>query len=877
MSTPRAALLAFLLAAPSVALGGRWQERLAARPELLPAGRAARSPGVLALGRLLDASRMEPEAVEALPVAERAEAMKAALAAVADEAISRARALAAADDDAALESVVGALEDLGAAQGLLDAARLQRAAAASLWARERLAHRNAGAARAKVEGLLDRGSLLRGRGADGTSLDMDHALQRATWALKSIEAAGDPWDVERLRKGLLEAKPGAARDWLDFLRVHDQMNPGAWTPQTVALLPSVAAGLTPQYSAYDWYYEGIAEKRAPALLSKPKGPEVELMLLHYAIGDKEGRAARDWPGLLELVAAMKPAASLDRLRGVIHLLQARVFRKTIPDALWERLLSSPPSNKAEREAVGFLARAANHVRHGSRAALGQALEGAAGADGYEALARLAAQAVFTDIAAKGGRTAAALERLTGDAVMREALHAGDFMHNVVGLSSFLNRGGQRLLAQMLESLVAGANGRLSAGGRYALLEGKIRGAVLERWKEDYRWDDAPESASGADADLGRTVEGLRRGLGGPERLARAAAAVEASLAGEKAVDAGGRALLETARSALAPAALAALGELEAGRRPSAADLKVLARVLGKRHRLADALPDAEAAWAAVKELLAPEQKAKAEAARRRAAAGFLSTDDPAAILRLGSEPVMTCQRCTEETDQNRAGQPVGRVLSGQFRAGYWTQGGVVAARAVLEIGLDQDGRPALFVNRLYERPGMDLNERVRLRSLVDYARHLGVAAVYFTKPPATASGWSFSQERPFSLFRRRFTPVHEEGFPPPGFGAKALSAAMFGAAEDETRSPLTRLAAWLRGSSPIRLGFTADGRPAVRWEGRIIPLAEDPMGKESGVFRLETPAGEPSRFLRLGLPVKKGSRGLLAFDDGGRVSVWDRP
>lgn len=74
------------------------------------------------------------------------------------------------------------------------------------------------------------------------------------------------------------------------------------------------------------------------------------------------------------------------------------------------------------------------------------------------------------------------------------------------------------------------------------------------------------------------------------------------------------------------------------------------------------------------------------------------------------------------------------------------KGETLVARAILEIGKDDAGSPALLVERLYAKPGVTLNQKRMIESLLAYGEKLGVKHVYF------ADTWDVSgAKRSFEL------------------------------------------------------------------------------------------------------------------------------
>ena len=69
----------------------------------------------------------------------------------------------------------------------------------------------------------------------------------------------------------------------------------------------------------------------------------------------------------------------------------------------------------------------------------------------------------------------------------------------------------------------------------------------------------------------------------------------------------------------------------------------------------------------------------------------------------GSTPVETCQRLTSyyAVTTNGRGQPINRLLHGQFKIANYRVDEVIVARRLLEITRDEKGQLHLLVDRLY--------------------------------------------------------------------------------------------------------------------------------------------------------------------------------
>lgn len=95
------------------------------------------------------------------------------------------------------------------------------------------------------------------------------------------------------------------------------------------------------------------------------------------------------------------------------------------------------------------------------------------------------------------------------------------------------------------------------------------------------------------------------------------------------------------------------------------------------------------------------------------------------IGRSGHEPVETCQNLLRPW-VNRQGQPIHRILHGQFKVANWEIDGTVAARRLLEVTVDEEGGEHLLVERLYTYGGFGRVEEFE-REILCYAETLGIS------------------------------------------------------------------------------------------------------------------------------------------------------
>lgn len=94
------------------------------------------------------------------------------------------------------------------------------------------------------------------------------------------------------------------------------------------------------------------------------------------------------------------------------------------------------------------------------------------------------------------------------------------------------------------------------------------------------------------------------------------------------------------------------------------------------------------------------------------------------IARSGSEPVHTCQTL-EFAWVNQKGEPIHRMLHGQFKVANWEIDGSVMARRLLEVTVDEERNEHLLVERLYNVGGFGRVAEFRTQ-ILQYAGSLGI-------------------------------------------------------------------------------------------------------------------------------------------------------
>ncbi|OGQ04757.1 MAG: hypothetical protein A3F82_08125 [Deltaproteobacteria bacterium RIFCSPLOWO2_12_FULL_44_12] len=111
---------------------------------------------------------------------------------------------------------------------------------------------------------------------------------------------------------------------------------------------------------------------------------------------------------------------------------------------------------------------------------------------------------------------------------------------------------------------------------------------------------------------------------------------------------------------------------------------------------------------------------------------FIISGDVEKIARSGSEPVHTCQTL-EYSWVNEKGEPIHRILHGQFKVANWEIDNVVMARRLLEVTIDETGKEHLLVERLYSVGGFGRVKEFR-SEILKYAKGLGIdeSSVHFS-------------------------------------------------------------------------------------------------------------------------------------------------
>ncbi|MEK7287571.1 MAG: hypothetical protein AAB091_03285 [Elusimicrobiota bacterium] len=105
------------------------------------------------------------------------------------------------------------------------------------------------------------------------------------------------------------------------------------------------------------------------------------------------------------------------------------------------------------------------------------------------------------------------------------------------------------------------------------------------------------------------------------------------------------------------------------------------------------------------------------------------TDDPKALLTLGDIPITTCLSYRSHRPETASGQLVNFMRFGQFKLANVYSKGELAANVILELGFNDTGEPALFVERLYAGETINLLEVEE--ALIQYGRTLGVKTLYW--------------------------------------------------------------------------------------------------------------------------------------------------
>lgn len=99
-----------------------------------------------------------------------------------------------------------------------------------------------------------------------------------------------------------------------------------------------------------------------------------------------------------------------------------------------------------------------------------------------------------------------------------------------------------------------------------------------------------------------------------------------------------------------------------------------------------------------------------------------------AIANHGTIPVATCQRLTELYSEgtNGLGQPINKIIWGQFKIANYEIDGQIVARHLLEATMDVDGNIHLRVERMYVAGAFTRQEQFHA-AILDHAKRIGIS------------------------------------------------------------------------------------------------------------------------------------------------------
>ncbi|MDO8526946.1 MAG: hypothetical protein Q7T03_04565 [Deltaproteobacteria bacterium] len=94
------------------------------------------------------------------------------------------------------------------------------------------------------------------------------------------------------------------------------------------------------------------------------------------------------------------------------------------------------------------------------------------------------------------------------------------------------------------------------------------------------------------------------------------------------------------------------------------------------------------------------------------------------IARSGNEPVQTCQTLDRKW-VNEHGEPIHRMIHGQFKIANWEMDGTIVARRLIEVTVDANGHEHILVERLYSSGGFARVDAFH-QVILEYAFSLGI-------------------------------------------------------------------------------------------------------------------------------------------------------
>ncbi|MFC1521200.1 SMP-30/gluconolactonase/LRE family protein [Elusimicrobiota bacterium] len=222
--------------------------------------------------------------------------------------------------------------------------------------------------------------------------------------------------------------------------------------------------------------------------------------------------------------------------------------------------------------------------------------------------------------------------------------------------------------------------------------------------------------------------------------------------------------------------------LEQNRAPPKQAISTLFPLLSKPDLMKHVLPDTGNTFQDIKNLNEELKALQAPKTPTNTSSLRLDvTDDPAVMILMGDEPMPTCQNYKEAKGHTRSGELVNRSRLGQIKLANIFQGGVLVARTVVEAGLDDKGKPALFVERLYTLPGKKINISEVESLIMSYAGHIRANTVYWGNHHGT---WTLkkqkTQAKSYELLPQHGLSIYRDSFGKDGGEAPASVVAATG-------------------------------------------------------------------------------------------------
>lgn len=484
-------------------------------------------------------------------------------------------------------------------------------------------------------------------------------------------------------------------------------------------------------------------------------------------------AASSWKPLEAFFQTLNITASRDRLRDAIQLLWLRVNGR-IPDPLWQRLLQQPPKSKQDR--ISLSQTLSIWAAHPTPADFEETMKSHAGLEtlDYQALHTDTVASLSKDLARALKLTRREREQLLGNVAFVQALRENELLDNILSLLSFTKRKGlpsvKRLILELSRSLAA--DGTFRYMERYKELHGKVPKDILKRWMENYVQPWGKPEAEPQPLDWGSFKEKIQASLGvsKPDDVLKFSDRVHGAadrLKGQYKDDAM-LPLLRILKEDFLPSLKSILESLEGNRAPPAEALQTAMAILGKSQWLKGVVPNAQETLGLVRTILKDSTARKKTAQEPPPDLELLHvTDDPARMIAMGEVPEPACQTCKRPMTYNLAGEPVNKLLLGQIKLANWMRGGEVIARCILEIGEDDFGRPALFVESLKKKSG-DANRMKE--SILEYAKYLDVSTVYIGD--RNWEVWKIEKTplRQYRLFDQQGLPLRRDSIGDDAFG-----------------------------------------------------------------------------------------------------------